>query len=156
MHPCVLEKLWCHQADFLLDDWLSLWPRPGGGFSSVQFHICAVKHWRIIQRDLFPCGDFSFTLNHFNAHQSKARSWDWSGQRQSDKPSANLLLVFTHCMCDALCLWSYELTFRLPVTNLLNLSWSYDNIEKSQIWWILLTLGLIISFLWTAGHIWRM
>lgn len=143
MHQCVLEKLWFHQAVFGLDTWLSLWPRPSGRFGSVQFHICAVTHWRIIKQDLFPCGDFSFTLNHFNTHQLKMRSWDWSGKRQSDKPSADLLLVFTHCMCDALCLWSDELTFRLPVTNLLNLNRSFEKSSKckSQIWWILLTGG---------------
>lgn len=65
MHPCVLEKLWCHQAAFLLDAWLSLWPRPGGRFGSVQFHICAVTHWRIIKWDLFSLRWFPFYIKSF-------------------------------------------------------------------------------------------
>lgn len=87
MHLCFLKKLWCHQANFQLDAWLSRWHRPRGRFGSVQFHICVIKYWKIIKQGLFPCSNFSCTFNHFSTQQLKTRSWDWSGPRQSDNPS---------------------------------------------------------------------
>lgn len=63
MQPCVPEKLWCHQAVFRLDAWLSRWPRPGGRFGSV--HICVITHWKIIKRGLFPLRWFQFYIKSF-------------------------------------------------------------------------------------------